>query len=379
SVTRFSCGKNAFYCCVSLRSITLPGLGPWEECFVNCYNLCVSFNFESNYSSAYMEEFIDNSNIKEIHIPDCVESIGDYDLRGCTGAIIKIYSTDIDEIGEGAFDGCKEVQVIKGSKTHKYCKAHKIKVKTFDPYAPSGIALKASGSTLLTPKKGIQLTATLSPSNARSKLTWKSSKKSVATVSKNGYVKAKKKGTTTITVKTRNGKKASIKITVKANPKKVTLSSKSLALSVGKTAQLTATLPKNTYATLSYSSSNAGVAKVDQSGKVTAVKGGQTTITVTTSNGKKASCLVTVLSGPAPTTLTLNATNCVLKPKGKFTIVPKINSGASTAYTYSTSNKKVATVAADGTIKAKKKGKAVITVRTHNGLTATVNVTVKAK
>jgi uncharacterized protein YjdB len=46
---------------------------------------------------------------------------------------------------------------------------------------------------------------------------------------------------------------------------------------------------------VSWSSSNTAVAKVDQSGKVTAVKAGTATITVTTDDGKKtASCVVTV-------------------------------------------------------------------------------------
>ncbi|NLW77864.1 MAG: hypothetical protein GXY32_00420 [Ruminococcaceae bacterium] len=46
------------------------------------------------------------------------------------------------------------------------------------------------------------------------KLAWSSSKKSVATVSSKGVVTARKKGTATITVKTANGKKASVKIEV---------------------------------------------------------------------------------------------------------------------------------------------------------------------
>ena len=46
-------------------------------------------------------------------------------------------------------------------------------------------------------------------------VTWKSSNKKVVTVDKNGVIKAVKKGTATITVKTSGGKKAVCKITVK--------------------------------------------------------------------------------------------------------------------------------------------------------------------
>ena len=60
-------------------------------------------------------------------------------------------------------------------------------------------------------KKGKKLT--LSVLNATGKVKWKSSKKRVATVSKKGVVKAKKKGTTTITAKV-NGKTYKCKVKV---------------------------------------------------------------------------------------------------------------------------------------------------------------------
>ena len=60
----------------------------------------------------------------------------------------------------------------------------------------------------------LQLTATVSPAQVTSKLTWSSGSKKIATVSSTGLVKALKKGNVTITVKTGNGKKAKIKIKV---------------------------------------------------------------------------------------------------------------------------------------------------------------------
>lgn len=84
---------------------------------------------------------------------------------------------------------------------------------------PSAVAVKkvTLNKTKLTLKKGktATLKATVSPTNtANKKVTFKSSKKSVATVSSKGKITAKKKGTTTITAKC-GTKKATCKVTVK--------------------------------------------------------------------------------------------------------------------------------------------------------------------
>ncbi len=77
----------------------------------------------------------------------------------------------------------------------------------------------------------------------------------------------------------------------------VTLNKTTLELKVGKTATLTVTVsPADAVdKTVSWTSSDAGVATVDANGKVTAVKAGKATITVTTTDGNKtATCEVTV-------------------------------------------------------------------------------------
>ena len=63
---------------------------------------------------------------------------------------------------------------------------------------------------------------------------------------------------------------------------------------VGKSFQLkAAVLPEDADVTLTWKSGNSGVAKVTKSGKVTVVSAGSATVTVTTSDGVKASCEVT--------------------------------------------------------------------------------------
>jgi len=80
--------------------------------------------------------------------------------------------------------------------------------------------------------------------------------------------------------------------------KSVKLSQTSITIQKGKIAQLKATVkPKNaSNKEVAWKTSDSKIAKVDKSGKVTAVKEGKATITVTSVDGKKtAKCYVTVI------------------------------------------------------------------------------------
>ncbi|WP_099468940.1 Ig-like domain-containing protein [Konateibacter massiliensis] len=73
------------------------------------------------------------------------------------------------------------------------------------------------GTNKITLNKGktAKLAVTRNPISATDKLTYKSSNTKVATIDKNGKIKAKKKGKVTITVTSASGKKATCKVTVK--------------------------------------------------------------------------------------------------------------------------------------------------------------------
>ena len=79
-------------------------------------------------------------------------------------------------------------------------------------------------------------------------------------------------------------------------PTSVALNKTTLTLDTGKTSNLKATVYPSNAANkkCTWSSSNTSVATVDSNGKVTAKKAGTATITVKTSNGKTATCKVTV-------------------------------------------------------------------------------------
>lgn len=122
------------------------------------------------------------------------------------------------------------------------------------------------------------------------KITYKSSKKSVATVSSKGKIKGKKYGTATIYVKAKGMKTKKIKVSVKKPVKGLKLYSPSaIAFSVsGKIYQIRASVtPSSKYVMtkkLTYKSSFPSVATVSSSGKITAKNSGYTRITISTSS-----------------------------------------------------------------------------------------------
>lgn len=247
---------------------------------------------------------------------------------------------------------------------------------------PTKVTLNKSGTVTLYTNATLQLTASLSPTVAESGLTWKSSKKKVATVDKNGLVKPVKAGTAVISVKTDNGKTASVKVKVAKPPKprKVRLNkSGTVKLELGKTLQLTATLtPKKASTKLTWTSSNKKVAKVTKKGLVKPVKPGKATITVKTSNGKKARVKIKVVDPLAPTGVSLDQTGLVTLHVGdkltlNATLAPDY---AVSALKWSSSRKKVAKVSSKGVVTALKKGTTTVSVKTYNGRTAKVKIKV---
>ena len=134
----------------------------------------------------------------------------------------------------------------------------------------------------------------VTPVTSKEKVTYSSSNKKVATVSSKGVIKAKKAGTTKITVK--SGKKK-IVVTVKVTGVKTTnLSGVPAAKSVskGKSFKIKAiATPKNTDEKITFKSSNKKVATVTSKGVVKGLKKGTATITVQ-SGSKKMTCKVTV-------------------------------------------------------------------------------------
>ena len=234
------------------------------------------------------------------------------------------------------------------------------------------------------------LVVTVSPNNATDKsITWSSTNSSVATVS-GGKVTAKSEGATTITATAHNGKSVSCIVTVNEPAPEVievtsvSLNKTSLTFEIGESETLTATvLPSNaTDKSVTWTSSAQTVVTVED-GKVTTIESGTATITATTSNGKTASCMITVIE-PAlevieVTSVSLDKTSLTLEIGESETLTTTIlpNNATDKSVTWTSSDQSVAIVA-NGKITAVASGIAMITATASDGKAATCMVTVNA-
>ena len=162
---------------------------------------------------------------------------------------------------------------------------------------------------------------------------------------------------------------------------KVKLSNTNVKLIIGYTMQLSLSItPSNaTNKNVTWSSSNTSVVTVTQGGLIKAIKEGTATITVTSNNGKKATCKVTVSKPIAVNKITLNKSSMNLNSgsSGKLNVTISPTNATNKYISWRSSNTNVASVDQNGLVIAKTAGTAVITATSSNGKTATCNVKVK--
>ena len=202
------------------------------------------------------------------------------------------------------------VAVTDAPKTTNVSAATK-KVKKLS-FKKKGYVMKSAGRWM-----NVRTRLKFSPKSAKTyKLKYKTSNKKIATISKNGIIRAKKKGTVTITAIAKNNKKAKATMTLTVGKVVKTLKFKEgtkKTVTAGSKFTLHPTYKPKDAATkaVTWKSSNTKVATVSSKGKVTTKKDGTVTITATAKDAgkKKATFKVTVkkkaVTPAKPTTETL--------------------------------------------------------------------------
>ena len=193
-----------------------------------------------------------------------------------------------------------------------------------------------------------------------------------------GKVKAVKKGEATITAKA-GDKTAEAKVVVLAPVSGITLNKNRLDLIIGDTETLTATItpadadPKEP---ITWTTSDETIATVD-GGKVTAVKEGEATVTAS-SDGKSATCIVNI-DYIHVAEISLPTSEATLYAGESIILTANLSPDNITYKTveWTSSDKGVATVDADGKVDAIGKGTATITAKA-DGKEAACQLTVLA-
>ena len=422
-----SIGESAFEGCSGLTSITIPNsvtsIGHYAFCA--CSGL-TSITIPNSVTSIGVAAFFECSGLTSVTIGNSVTSIGYYAFFCCSGLTSVTIGNSVTSIGGYAFFGCSSltsitipnsVTSIGGYSAFSFCSAllnfycHAENVPTTESevfygsdianatlHVPAGsvsayqaaepwnqfgtivgieetngVSLDKS-EVVIKKNKTVTLKATVTPETLADKsVTWKSSDTKIATVTSDGTVKGVKTGTVTITcTSVATGAKATCKVTVAT----ITLDQTNVVVKKNKTVTLTPTVYPTTLEdkSVKWKSSDKTIATVSSSGKVKGVKTGTATITCTSvATGLSATCKVTV------GTVTLDQTKIVVRKNKTVTLTPTVypTTLEDKSVKWESSDKTIATVSSNGTVKGVKTGMVTITCTSvATGLSATCKVIV---
>ncbi len=267
-------------------------------------------------------------------------------------------------------------------------KTASVKVRVYDPRVPQKITLNYTGTeTMDLSDAELTVSADIYPGSAQeyTDLIFYSSSTRVATVSSDGVITPRREGKAVITVTTKNAyqkTKVTAKFTLvvkdKYAPSRITFDERLISLDLYDTAQLSYTLaPDDARATVTYSTAS-NVVEVSEDGEITPLKAGRAIVTATTHNGKKATATIVVTDTYAPSKISFEkSAETVFVDQSPITLSPTLYPDTARAkLTWTSSNKKVATVDEDGIVTLLSEGTATITVKTHNSKSASVKLTV---
>ncbi|MDD2649165.1 MAG: Ig-like domain-containing protein [Eubacteriales bacterium] len=228
-----------------------------------------------------------------------------------------------------------------------------------------------------------QLVFSVEPDNASAKsLTFKSGNTKAATVDENGVITAVGRGKATITATSTDGGRRStyVTVTVKQQPTGISLAKTELSLNTGIKSTLSAkVLPSTANETdLVWSSSDTSIATVTERGTVAGVYPGTCVVTVRSKAFPEifAECNVTVSQPVTKINFELSSLSLNVGEKERLSWAVQPAYATNQAVTFTSADTSVATVEADGTVHAIKRGKTTITVKATDGSRVTSRITV---
>jgi uncharacterized protein YjdB len=160
-------------------------------------------------------------------------------------------------------------------------------------------------------------------------------------------------------------------------PQRIVVSPESVQLQEGnKTSFKYTMMPEDSYAKITWSSSDESIAIVDKYGNVKAVAPGEAKVIATTDNGLSAYGVIKVI--PLPQTVSLVAEENIRAGYTRKLVPELAPSDALATYSWNSSDTKIVSVDSEGNIRGKNPGVATITVSTQNNKIATCRVSVVA-
>ena len=229
----------------------------------------------------------------------------------------------------------------------------------------------------------ISLSAAIEPADASIReVTWSSADEKLATVDENGNVTGVKRGTARIVAMAKDGSniRANISIKVTQSVTEITLDKPEMSVAAGKNTVLKATvLPKDADdKKVIWSSSDERIAKVNNQGRVSGVALGDCEIICTSlSNGEvQAKATVHVLQ-PVKSVKFNDAPVIYAGESGQLSWVIEPADASNQKLDFTSGNKKILQVNADGTVTGLKAGETFVNAMTTDGTNRRARVKVK--
>lgn len=282
------------------------------------------------------------------------------------GAVVKVTHW----FSGAAYVNCSYTYEYLGTYDHNYHGGSA--TKTYRITCKGGTASISEANLELNPGESYSLSSSRSKSYGTP--TWESTNTDVATVDKNGKVKAISTGVATIKYDPITAAPCFCEVRVrKIDAKTIKLEPDPLSVVIGKTKSLKPVYtPSGASATLIWSSENENIATVSSSGIIKGISQGKTTITATTEKGISAKASIEVVGAPTAVSL---PSNIKISAGYYYSLTPSLTPSNSEAkYYWKSSDTSIATVSSAGKVYGKKNGVVTITVTTDNNLSASTTI-----